>query len=268
MESKNRNTWIIVIGVLLIACCCIAALTAGAVAWLADRYGGTWEEPLDMGSLQRERVEQRFEVGPAPDLEITNFAGAVTIRAGEEGTIDVVATKRASSRSRLDRIDVDMRASDSGVTIATRKGFDSGNAYVELEIVVPASSSVRVDTGAGQVDVRGVTGRIDIRSGAGKVDVRDASGNIQIDLGAGQILYAGTPQGDCRFQTGAGEIIIRLPESPDVRVDLGTGLGNVAVDFDVDGSVSRRSVNGVIGDGRQGSIFAHTGVGSVRLESQ
>ncbi|MFN2290505.1 MAG: hypothetical protein ACK2UC_04860 [Anaerolineae bacterium] len=268
MESKNRNTWIIVIGVLLIACCCIVALTAGAVAWLADRYTGSWEAPLDMGSLQRERVEERFEVGAAPDLEITNFAGAITIRTGEEGTISVVATKRASSRSRLDRIDVDMRASGSGVTITTRRLFDGGNAYVELEIVVPANSSVSVDTGAGEVDLRGVAGSIDIHSGAGQVDVRDASGRVQVDLGAGQILYEGTPQGDCRFQTGVGEVVLQLPENPNVRVDLGTGIGAVDVEFDVDGSVSTRSVKGVIGDGRQGSIFAHTGAGAVRLESQ
>jgi DUF4097 and DUF4098 domain-containing protein YvlB len=268
MESKNRNTWIVIIGVLLIACCCILALTAGAVAWLTNRYAGSWEEPLDMGSLQRERVEERFEVGAAPDLEITNFAGAITIRAGEEGTISVVATKRASSRSRLDRIDVDMRASGGGVTVVTRRRFDGGNAYVELEIVVPANSSVRVDTGAGEVDVRGVRGQIDIHSGAGQVDVRDASGTVQVDLGAGRILYDGTPQGDCRFQTGVGEVVLRLPESPDVRVDLGTGIGAVDVEFDVDGSVSPRSVKGIIGDGRQGSIFAHTGAGSVRLESR
>jgi DUF4097 and DUF4098 domain-containing protein YvlB len=152
------------------------------------------------------------------------------------------------------------------VTITTRKGFDSGNAYVELEIVVPANSSVRVDTGAGEVDVRGVTGGIDIHSGAGQVDVRDASGRVQVDVGAGQILYNGTPQGDCRFQTGVGEVVLRLPENPDVRVDVGTGIGAVDVNFDVDGSVSPRSVKGVIGDGSQGSIFAHTGAGSVRLE--
>jgi hypothetical protein len=269
MEPKKRNTWIVVIAVLVIACCCILALAAGAVVWVADRYGGSWEEPFDLGDLgstQRERVEETFAVGAAPDLEITNFAGAITIRSGEEELIRVVATKRASSQSRLDRITVDMQARGDGLVIRTRKDFDTGNASVDLEITVPTGSQVRVDTGAGEVDVRGVTGQIEIHSGAGSVDVRDAQGTVQVGLGAGQIRYEGTPRGDCRFETGAGEIILRLPERPNVRIDAGTGLGAVDVDFDVSGSVAPRSVNGVIGDGRQGSIFAHTGVGSVSVK--
>jgi hypothetical protein len=266
MESKNQNRRIVVIVVLLVACCCVLALTAGAVAWLADRYGGSWEEPFDMGGLQRERVEETFSLGTAPDLEITDFAGSVTIRAGDGDAVRVVATKKASSQSRLDRIDVDMNARSGGLKIETRKLFNTGNASVDLEITAPAGSRVTVDTGAGEIDIRGVTGRIDLHSGAGTVAVRGAQGPVQVDLGAGQIDYEGTPSGDCRFQTGAGEIIIRLPEDPNVRIDVGTGLGTVAVEFDVDGSVSLRSANGVIGDGRQGSIFAHTGVGSVRVE--
>jgi DUF4097 and DUF4098 domain-containing protein YvlB len=269
MEPKKRNTWIVVIAVLVIACCCVLALTAGAIAWLTSRNIGSWEEPFDLGDLggaQRERVEQTFAVGAAPDLEITNFAGAITIRSGEEELIRVVATKRASSQSRLDRITVDMQARGGDVVIRTRKDFDTGNASVDLEITVPAGSRVSVDTGAGEVNVRGVTGQIDIHSGAGSVDVRDAQGTAQVGLGAGQIRYEGTPSGDCRFETGVGEIILRLPESPNVRIDVGSGLGSVDVEFDVAGSVALRSANGVIGDGHQGSIFAHTGVGSVRVE--
>ena len=96
--------------------------------------------------------------------------------------------------------------------------------------------------------------------------MRGAVGPVRVDLGAGQITYEGAPSGDCRFQTGAGEIVLRLPDNPNVRIDVGTGLGSVDVDFDVDGHVSPRSVEGVIGDGRQGSIYAHTGVGSVSVK--
>jgi len=268
MESNKRNTWIVVVAVLVIACCCVLALTVGAVGWLTSRYAGFRTRPFDLsdlGGVQLERLEEVFEVGATPDLEIDNFAGAIAIRAGEEDTVRVAATKRASSRDRLARIMVDMEARSGGVVIRTRKLFNTGNASVDLEITVPAGSGVRIDTGAGEVDIRGVTGQIDIHSGAGAVVVRDAQGTVQVDLGAGQILYEGTPRGYCRFQTGVGEIILRLPESPDVRIDVGTGLGAVDVDFDVAGSVTLRDANGVIGDGLQGSVFAHTGAGGVRV---
>jgi hypothetical protein len=272
MEPKKRNTWIIVvIGVLVIACCCILALAAGAVVWVADRYGGSWEweESFDLGDLgssQRERIEESFAVGSAPDVEVTNFAGAVTVRSGEGEVVQVIATKKASGQWRLDRIEVDMQARGGGVVIRTRKDFDTGNASVDLEITVPADSQVRVDTGAGEVDVRGVTGQIEIHSGAGTVDIRDAQGPVRVGLGAGEIRYEGRPSGSCRFETGVGEINLRLPERPDVDIDVGTGLGSVDVDFGVDGSVAPRHATGIIGDGSQGSIFAHTGAGSVNIK--
>lgn len=265
MEPKNRNVLIVVIAALLIACCCVLVLAIIAVGWLTGEYAGPAGEFLDLGGRYDERLEESFAVGDASTLEITNFAGQVTVRAGEPGTIRVVATKKASSRGRLDRIKVDMSGRGGGVVIKTRKLFSNGNASVDLEITMPADGRVSVDTGAGEVTVRDMAGRIEVRSGAGEVDVRGASGPVRVDLGAGQITYEGAPSGDCRFQTGAGEIILRLPEDPDVRIDVGTGLGGVDVDFDVDGRVSPRNVDGVIGDGRQGSIFAHTGVGSVSV---
>ncbi len=282
MESKNRNVWIAIIAVLVIACCCVLVVGAGAVAWLRTQNVGIggwcpncpwqepsdWEEPFDLGASSRERVEETFQIGDAPSLEITNFAGSVTIRPGEGNAVRVVATKKASSQNRLDRIEVTMSAGDGRLVIKTEKDFTAGNASVDLEITAPSGSRVKVDTGAGQVDVRDISGQIDLHSGAGDIAVRGAQGAVQVDLGAGQITYEGAPSGNCRFQTGAGEIVLRLPEDPDVRIDLGTGMGTVGVDFDVDGQVSLRSVNGVIGDGSQGSIYAHTGAGGVSVTRQ
>jgi hypothetical protein len=198
----------------------------------------------------------------------TDAQDALRLEPGEGNAVHVVATKKASSQSRLDRIEVDMSEANNRVVIKTRKLFGTGNASVDLEITAPAGSRVSVDSGAGEVDVRGITGQIDIHSGAGSVDVRGAQGTTHVDLGAGQITYEGAPSGDCRFQTGVGEIILRLPESPNVRIDVGTGLGAVDVGFHVDGQVSLRSAEGVIGDGCQGTISAHTGVGSVNVWRQ
>lgn len=265
MEPKGRNVGIAVIVLLVIACCCVLVMGVAVAGWLTSRYAGTWGEPLDLGPLQRERVEQTFALGDAPSLEITNFAGAVTVRAGEGDLIRVVATKTATSRSRLEGIKVEMNETGGQLVIRTSKDFSGGNASVELEIAAPAASRVRVDTGAGEVDVRDITGQIDVHSGAGTVGVRGAESTVRVELGAGQIIYEGAPRGDCRFQTGAGEIILRLPEDPNVRIDVGSGLGAINVAFEVDGRVSTRSAEGVIGDGRQGSIYAHTGVGSVNV---
>lgn len=266
METNRRNVWIIVVAVLVVACCCALAITVGAIGWLTSHYFEVGQGPFDLGGLYRERIEKTFEVGDAPSLDITNFAGSVTIRSGEEGVVHVVATKRASSRSRLDRVEVSMTERDGQVVIKTEEPSLRSNVSVDLEITAPAGSRVDIDTGAGSVDVRGITGQIDIHNGAGTVDVRDALGAIRVDVGAGKITYEGAPSGNCHFETGAGEIILRLPADLNVEVDLSTGVGAVGVDLYVDGRVSVRSVKGVIGDGSQGSIYAHTGAGGVSVK--
>lgn len=263
MESKNRNVWIVVVMLLLVACCCFLAATGAAVAWFANQVDG-WDQ-FDLGGLGRERVERTFQVGDAPALEINNFAGSITVRAGESNTVQVVATKKAPSASRLERIEIDMSDQGGRLVIQTKKLFSTGNASVDLEIRAPAGTRLEVDSGAGAVDVRDISGAIKVHSGAGSLHVRGASDRVRLSLGAGEIQYEGRPVGDCSFETGAGTIRLRLPADSNVKVDLGTGLGSVSVGFAVDGRVSPREVRGVIGDGSEGSISAHTGVGAIML---
>jgi hypothetical protein len=263
VESKNRTAWIIVAVILIIACCCATAFAAVALGWIANRAVDL--EPFDLGGPYRERSEQTLEVGDAPTLRIDNFAGSVTIRAGDSSTIHVVATKKASRRSRLDRIQIEISERDGGAVIQTKKPTTLNNVSVDLEITAPAGTRLDLSTGAGTLDVRDITGQIDAHSGAGTIEVRGAQGIARLDLGAGQIIYEGAPAGECRFHTGAGEIVLRLPADLNAEVDLSTGIGSVNVDYRVDGQVSTSQVRGVIGDGSQGSIYAHTGAGSIEV---
>jgi DUF4097 and DUF4098 domain-containing protein YvlB len=160
------------------------------------------------------------------------------------------------------------------------------NVSVDLEITVPphadldlhtgagdiivrdVQGDVRADSGAGDVDVRDVTGELDAHTGAGSIDVRRATGSVDLDTGAGSIDYRGAPQGYCRFNTGAGSIEIELPADANLELDLDTGVGDVDVDMFVDGSQSNRKVRGIIGDGSEGEIRAHTGAGNIDVTSQ
>jgi hypothetical protein len=297
MESKERNVWIIVIVILVILCCCAAAVAVAAVVWFTGvsfDWGG-------VTSYERGRIEQTFDLGDAPSLEIDNFAGSVTVRAGTDGTIRVVATKQARLRSSLERIEIDMDERGDGLEIRTRKPPGLSTASVKLEITAPAgtrldvytasgsmsvqglsgdvkleaasgsvdvrdlSGDVEVDTASGSVEIVDVTGRIDAHASSGSIDARGAMGQVQLATGSGSIEYQGTPQGDCRFVTGSGRITLMLPAELNMEVELDTGSGDIDVDFDVDGQVTRREVKGVIGDGSQGSIYAHTGSGSIDL---
>jgi hypothetical protein len=269
MEQKNRNIWIAVAVIVVVLCCCAAAVTAVAAGLIVDRVQKVSTDlqifDFDTGNGASAQVEQVFETGQAPVLDVSNFAGSVNIRPGEGNTVRVVATKWALRSSALDGISVSMTEEQDQITVRTKKANNLGNAHVELEIVAPLRSEIRLVTGAGTIDLHGMTGSIDAHTGAGEVVVAGASGSVRLGVGAGRIQYQGAPAGYCSFEIGAGEILLRLPADPDVRVDLGVGFGSIDVGFDVDGSRSARQVTGVIGDGSQATIYAHSGVGVISV---
>jgi hypothetical protein len=266
MESKNRNVWIILAVIVVVLCCCVLAVAA-AVGWFTTQpFGWFATQPLDWTgptSLQSERSEESFAVGETPSLKIDSFAGNVIVRTGQSGLISVAATKNARSKNDLDRIEVQVSERDGGLVITTEKPSTLNSASVDLEITAPAGTALDANNGAGNVEIGDISGKIDAHTGAGDIDVRGAAATTRLDTGAGSLRYQGMPQGECRFETGAGDITIALPTDLNVRVDLETGTGDIDVDFVVDGEVSRREVQGVIGSGAEGTIYAHTGAGNI-----
>jgi len=282
MESNNRNVWIIVAvlaAILLLACCCALVSGGAALAGL----GVFVSKSSVSGGPYTEHWEETLSVGDAPSLEINNFAGSVSIRAGESGTIHVVATKRAWRSGDLSVIEVGIHETEDGVVIKTEKPLTNGKATVDLEITAPPDSRLNLQLGAGNVSVKdlvagaeanvgagnvglgGVTGDLKVNTGAGTITVRGAAGAAHLNNGAGVIVYQGAPQGDCRFNSGAGAISLELPAQPNVTLDLQTDAGKVDVKCAVDGQISKRHVQGVIGTGDEARIVANTGVGGIGL---
>jgi len=268
VEKKNRNIWIAVVVLIVVLCCFAAAVAAVAAIFIVDRVEevGTDLDIFEFDTDARATVEEVFETGEAPYLDVVNFAGGITVRAGEGNTMRIVATKWATRSSALDRISVTMTEEQNQITVRTKTANNLGNAYVELEIIAPPGTVLKLRTGAGTIELRGITGSTDAHTGAGAIAVAGAAGPVRLGTGAGSIQYQGTPAGYCSFETGAGEIQIRLPANPDVRLELGVGLGNIDVGYDVDGSSSARTVTGVIGDGSQATVYANTGLGTISVK--
>lgn len=286
MESKNRNVWIIVAVVAVFLCFCVVAATVIGVLSARAVRRAVSDLPIEgLGTFsESERVVESFAAGEAPSLRIDNFAGEITVRAGESDRIQVTATKRARRVSDLGRIEIEMYEEGGGVVVKTRKLANLNNAAVYFEVTVPASTRLDLHTGAGTTDVRGigadvkvftgagtvtlsdVVGDIDAHTGAGLMEVSRSRGRAQMDTGAGAIHFQGELQGDCRFTTGAGEIRLELPADLNMEIDLSSGMGSVDVGYPVVGQTSTRSAKGTIGTGSEGSIYGFTGVGSIDLQ--
>jgi DUF4097 and DUF4098 domain-containing protein YvlB len=263
MDNRNRNILIVLAFIVIAACCLVVLAVVILSGWLAL-------SPADVSVGEQrvtERSEMHFAFAETPFLKIDNFAGDVTIRAGEDSDIYVSATKRARRQSELDEITIEPNHQADRLEIQTRRRRSlMGNQSVALEVTAPAGTVVEVSNGAGEVTIVGMEGEIKAHTGAGSVEVRDGGGPVELDTGAGSIVYEGRPRGLCRFETGAGSIELILPADVQVDVDLDTGVGRVDLGgFDVTGDVSSSQVEGRIGSGQDGSISASTGAGSIAL---
>lgn len=315
MEQKRRNGCLIAILILAAFACCIAAAAAVTLGVLTDwTFDVDWQRPWEFfanldwrqaweGGRLTDTEEKTFDgVGDEPLLLVDSFAGTVTILSGEGDSIEVVATKRANTQIRLDGIDVDWKQTELGVEIRIRRGAPGGgSASVDLDIVTPSGTHTELvvgagdlhvedilggivaRTGAGDIDIRGCSGSVDVSAGAGDISIEDHDGELivhtgagdvdvagcegraELNSGAGKIDYEGRPADVSSFEAGAGNITLRLPSDADVEIDITTGLGDVQV-HGFDGlDVSRQAVTGAIGDASRGSVRAHTGVGDIEL---
>jgi hypothetical protein len=235
METSNRNLWIIVAVVGVVLCCGALAVAAGLAGWFFV-WPFSSSGPIMSGG---ERIEQSFEVGEAPRLEIDNFAGSVTVRAGERGEIRMIAVKQGPPGIDLDRVQVEISEGASGLLIRTRKPATLSNASVQLEVTVPEGtqlelhtgagstevrglrSDAKVDTGAGSVTIADLVGDLDAHTGSGSMTIDGVSGRIQADTGSGSVRISSVA-GDLDAHTGSGSMEVR-EASGRARLDTGTG---------------------------------------------
>jgi DUF4097 and DUF4098 domain-containing protein YvlB len=240
----------------------------------------------------------KAEAGPDGQIEIVAIksgpSGAdltrIQVEVEERGDVVVVRTSRPAGRSNLN-VRLELRApADTGLDLQTGAGDVEVQGFVAGVAVETGSGSIiarglvgnvglrsgsgsvdaqdvegqlSIDSGSGSLTVQGVNGDLEAHTGSGGIEVIGANGNARLDTGSGTVEYQGAPRGECRFETGTGSVVLRLPAELDFRIQADTGSGSIDVQFEVEGRVSRRHVEGVVGTGQEATIIASTGSGGV-----
>lgn len=213
--------------------------------------------------------------------------------------VEVRARACASRQDWLDALGVEHAVEGGHLSVTPRTPtstvninlFGASYAWIELRIRAPARLALAVETGAGDVDVRGVAS-LDFDSGAGDLRVNDIAGPLVLALGSADVVGAGvgalelrrTGSGDVSLREVRGDAQLRSVGSGDIRLDsvagsvtagdVGSGDltfervgGDVKVDSIGSGDLSVRDVGGGLRVRAQGSgDIDHHGVrGPVEL---
>ena len=190
-----------------------------AEARLAAR-AATRADGVDADSLNSLRLVEResktLSVSGTPQINLQTFDGYITVRGWDKKEVQLTFSKRAASEQQMRGIR--LRTDQHGSNIIVVAEFDQKfsrrepnttfpNAVVNLDVYVPRSSMVHLNSGDGRLEVEGVSGTLVLTTGDGRIDVRDARGRLTAKTSDGRIQVENF-DGDVEAQTGDGRIIL------------------------------------------------------------
>ena len=191
---------------LLFAALLLALLAvAGLLLWrsLGDNLSGT--------SVARDSIDS----GPEPRVRLTNAAGQVRVE-GVDGldSVEYEVTKYAmgpdpaAAKRAASEVPVDLSRQDSTFVLETDGGRGTGADYA---LRVPAGSAVEVESGAGDVEVSGLSGESKVLAEAGDVTVRNAGSDVTVAAPRGDVVIddVSTETGQVELEVGSGDVALR-----------------------------------------------------------
>ncbi|MBS0613542.1 MAG: DUF4097 family beta strand repeat protein [Proteobacteria bacterium] len=204
-------------------------------------------------------VDQKVQADPHGTVEVNNAAGRIRCIGWEKPEIQITGELGGS-----DRLDVQRQGATTTIRVLSRLGISVYNE-AELEIKIPAASSLRVSAVSADVEVSGVSGdqRLqsvsgDVQTEAAKADVtlKSISGNVKVRgkrealhtivstvsgsssvIDVGGELEFGTVSGDsiidmssltrARLKTISGDVKMTAKLAPEARVDASSVSGDL-----------------------------------------
>lgn len=224
-------------------------------------------------------------------LDVKTGSGNVEVRTGNSNQVQVTGHIRATelfgrnAQERIKRLEANPPIQQNGNDISIGRIDDPElrhNISISYEVVVPAETELRVETGSGNQRVEGIRGPLEVsagsgdlkvsaigdrvraETGSGDIDIDRVKGNVHAKTGSGSIEannIAGAFEGD----SGSGHITLQQTAPGSVRVDTGSGGMEL---HGVNGSLEAKAGSGTIqAEGSPtGSWNLHTGSGTVQLK--
>jgi hypothetical protein len=223
---------LLLLAVLLLALLVVVAL----FVWrsLGDSISGT--------SVTADSIDS----GPDPRVRLTNAVGRVRVEGVEdlesieyEVTRYAMASDPVSAKRRASEVAVDLSREDSTIVLATDGGRGTGADYL---LRVPSGGTVEVESGAGDVEVAGLSGDVKVVAGAGDVTVRNAGSDVTIEAPQGDVVVGdvNTDTGQAELEVGTGDVTMQdmIVGTLEVHVEAGdvvlsgrfSGSGRVLVE--------------------------------------
>ncbi|MCI0582035.1 MAG: DUF4097 domain-containing protein [Chloroflexi bacterium] len=210
------------------------------------------------------------EIGATGSFHLRQASGSIRLR-GVDGATARVRERNGRSLAELFQIEAgDGRLS---LTAPDRFGLDivfglGRRTSPDLDIDVPRTAVVSVETASADLDGAGLTGRLKLRTASGDMTLDGLAGVLELDSVSGEARIVAAGALDLRARTISGDLAVRGPRLE--RAEIGTTSGDVRIDAELAGG-GPFGIETVSGDativGRMGlRIDARTVTGEARSE--
>jgi DUF4097 and DUF4098 domain-containing protein YvlB len=167
-----------------------------------------------------------------------------------------------------EQYNVDFETGAGNIEIDDLEGKVEGKTGAGNVVIGAVMGPVEVSSGAGNINIDGARGHVDITTGAGNIDLEDVMGIVRANTGAGNVTARITqqPDEDSRLESGAGNVTVYLDSRVGVYVDAVASMGSASCDYDlpVRGKWMKKSFEGEINGGGP-DLYMRAGVGNVTL---
>ncbi len=234
-ERRRTSGWVkagagcLIARAVVMACCALGTgLTAGLQIASTDLTG---------------TQTQSFAVAGTPRVVLDATAGNVTIVPGDSGTVHISLDKSARAISRglaqraLDDVRFDATQDGDTITITTNVGNFGRNPFVyrrafEMTISVPAATDLDTTLTAGNLNISGTSGALQVHSTAGNVTLDGVTlrGTSSLRLTAGNVTLHGAldPHTALEVDVTAGNVSLFLPADTAAHLSATVTAGHVS----------------------------------------
>ncbi len=168
-----------------------------------------------------------------------------------------------------DRYNVSFTSGAGNVEIVDVEGRVEGRTGAGNIELAGIRGVIDVSSGAGNIDVEGDVERATVNTGAGNIDLHGLTGAVEAGTGAGNVYAEITrqPRQSSSLSSGAGNVTVRLADRVGVYVEASAAIGSAHSDYPlkVEGKWLKKSFYGEVNGGGP-QLRLHAGVGNVALK--
>lgn len=220
---------------------------------------------------------RNLNVSGSPTINVSTGSGYVHVSAGSQSEVRITAKVKSqhgwnskNHRNEEERVR-DIAANPpivqngNSITIGESRGDANRfrNIEIDYDISLPGSTTLKVESGSGDIEVSNVASLLSAETGSGDIHLNNVGATPHVTTGSGTIRASGI-HGAANLQTGSGNIELHQQVAGDVKAD--TGSGSIRL-YGVNGAVHAETGSGDVNiDGNPVSDWKlETGSGSIHL---